>query len=336
MDVRALAAGLMGCLLLSVLLAGCPPGTVVIRDGDGKLREVPVAEAANLAYAEALRDLKADKLAEAEKKFQAILQDFPGQDPIDDTLLALGELATRNQRPEQAAAYYRQIVADYPQSPHYVKAAVGLGMALVKAGRAQEALPTLQSVFDRLPSKQRQAEVAGMLAESYLQARAPVEALRWFTRLYHLTQIAGAPEMIREQVLSLIDHQLTFTQVREALEILEQMDHRGFPLDLLQFKLAKIFYHVHDFIRAQEGLEKFVAAYPNHTLAMSAGVLLKKIIDRNKVNPEAIGVLLPLTGEYREYGRRALEGIQLGAGIFDPAGGNSSRGPLLEIGRAHV
>jgi ABC-type branched-subunit amino acid transport system substrate-binding protein len=224
------------------------------------------------------------------------------------------------------------LVADHPQSRHYVNCAVHLGLALVKLGRTQEALPTLQSVFDDLPGDKKQAEVAGMLAESYAEAGAPVEALRWFAVLYELTEVEGAKAAIRSKLLDLIDRRMSFVHVREALELLKEQGVKGFPRDILQFKLAKIFYHILDFTRAKEALEDFVAAYPDHDKAGEAGRLLKKIMDRHRVQPQTIGVLLPLTGEYREYGRRALEGIQLGAGIFEESKDkDAGSGPVLVI-----
>jgi ABC-type branched-subunit amino acid transport system substrate-binding protein len=311
--------------LLAVLICGCPPRTVVI---EGK--EVPVAEAAKMAFDDAKKAHDAGKTDEAILKLKKVLKDYPDWQNIDVVLNLLGELAYKAERWEVAVGYFRQLVADHPQSRHYVNCAVHLGLALVKLGRTQEALPTLQSVFDDLPGDKKQAEVAGMLAESYAEAGAPVEALRWFAVLYELTEVEGARAAIRLKLLDLIDRRMSFVHVREALELLKEQGGKGFPRDILQFKLAKIFYHILDFTRAKEALEDFVAAYPDHDKAGEAGKLLKKIMDRHRVQPQTIGVLLPLTGEYREYGRRALEGIQLGAGIFEESK-EGAGGPVLVI-----
>jgi len=315
--------------LLAVLLCGCPPRTVVI---EGK--EVPVAEAAKMAFDDAKKAHEAGKKDEAALKLKKVLKDYPDWQNIDVVLNLLGDLAYQAEKWEEAVGYFRRLVADHPQSKFYVHCAVHLGLALVKLGRTQEALPTLQSVFDDLPGDKKQAEVAGMLAESYAEAGAPVEALRWFAVLYQLTEVEGAKAAIRTKLLDLIDRRMSFVHVREALELLKEQGVKGFPRDVLQFKLAKIFYHILDFTRAKEALEDFVAAYPDHDKAGEAGKLLKKIMDRHRVQPQTIGVLLPLTGEYREYGRRALEGIQLGAGIFEEAKGkdaDAGSGPVLVI-----
>ncbi|MBW1871937.1 MAG: penicillin-binding protein activator [Deltaproteobacteria bacterium] len=323
---------LLVIIVTSGLFVGCPPTTVIIKDKDGNIKEVPVSEAAKLAFDAAKKDHSDGKKEAAAKKLEDFLRDYPDADQIDNALMILGQLNYESGQFESAADYFRQLIADHPASPYYVKSAVQLGLSLVKAGRTAEALPTLQSVFDRLPNEKKKAEVAGMLAESYMRAGAPSEALLWFTKLYERTTVKGARLAIRLQVLGLIDQQLSFVQVRQLLEGLKSSGAKGFPLDLLQFKLAKIFYHMLDFERSRENLELFVATFPDHELAGQAGKLLKRIIDRNRVSPNTIGVLLPLTGEYREYGRRALEGIQLGAGIFNESkGSESSSGPILVI-----
>ncbi len=317
-------------LLAGILVQGCPPATVIVTDEHGASKQVTVAVAAEMALAEAKRAAEAGQKKEAAQKYTDFLKRYPDADQLDEALFALGNLSFEAGRYEKAAGYFSKLIADYPTSKHYVRSAVQLGMALMKAGRAQEARPTLQSVFDRL-DRHKQAEVAGMLAESYSSARAPLEALSWFCELYRLTEVQGAKEAIRERVRSLIDHSLNFSQVREAREILAQKEIKGFPADLLQFKLAKIFYHILDFQRAKEALETFVADYPGSAQAKEAGRLLKQIIDRKRVNPDTIGVLLPLSGEYREYGKRALQGIQLGAGIFDQTKKGAAGGPTLII-----
>ncbi len=288
--------------------------------------------------AEATRDDLADarKLAEAGKTDQAIagyekfLQEFPDSKLTDGALAALGKLLAGAGRHERAVDVLQRLVAEHPSSPHYLASAVQLGLSLARLGRTTEALPTLQSVFDRLPDQKRKAEVAGMLAASYDRDDAPVEAIRWYAVLYRLSPDPGVRAGLRERVVEMIDRRLSFIQVRETVEVLKQAGERDFPADVLQFKLAKIFYHIYDFERARTNLQSFVAAWPEHDKAGEAGKLLKKIIDRDRVHPAAVGVLLPLTGKFRSYGQKALDGIQLGAGIFEDSR-PGVEGPVLVI-----
>ncbi len=303
------------CLTLGLFvtgLTGCPAQTV-IRGG----KKIPVAEATKSDIAQARELVEQGKQREAIAKYEKFISEFPDSELIDSALAELGDLLAAAGQHERAVEVLQMLVADHPDSPRYMAAAVQLGLSLAKLGRTDEALPTLQSVFDSLPDQRRKAEVAGMLAAAYAKDGALVEALRWYAALYKLTSDEEVRAQVRDRLSALIDHRLSFLQVREGVEILKQAGRADFPMDLLRYKLAKIYFHVYDFERARAQLESFVAAFPEHALAPEAGKLLKKIIDRERVNPAAVGVLLPLTGKYRAYGQKALAGIQLGAGIFE-------------------
>ncbi|RME21069.1 MAG: hypothetical protein D6806_15330 [Deltaproteobacteria bacterium] len=318
----------LAALVVLVACSGCPAPKVVVTDEHGRRKEVTVDEAARLewkALANKLPSMSAEKRVEPLREF---LQRYGDTKAAEHALAALGDTYFELGRWQDAAEQCRRIMTDFPGGTHYIHAAVRLGVSLARLGRTSEALPTLQSVFGSL-GKEQKAEVAGMLAESYIDVGQPVEALRWFAELHRYTGVAGARQAIERRVVDLIDEHLDFTGVRKAYEMLRQAGIEGFPLGLLSFKLAKIFYHILDLERARGQLEDFIAAFPDHPLAAEAGNLLRLIDERGKVDRRVIGVLLPLSGEYREYGRRALEGIQLGAGIFDSKAGPDA--PLLVI-----
>ncbi len=306
---RALGITLLSTLVL--LLSGCPPKTVII---DGK--EMPVGMAADLTYQDAFQTMQAGDTQAAVTKFEHYIRSYSDAPKIDEALYHIGNLYFQIGEYEKAVTSFQRIMGDYPQSNFYIQAAIQLGTALFKAGRRQEALPTLQSVFDRLPDYRKKAEVSGMLAEAYLKSGSPIDALRWYAVLHELTTIPGAKQAIYEQVIEVIDQHMSFVQVREALEMFVQDKVQGFPTDLLHYKLAKIYYHILDLERSKQTLEEFVSRYPDHPLTQNAVELIGTIMDRARVERNSIGVLLPLSGQLREYGKRALQAIQMGAGVF--------------------
>ncbi len=325
MSKRSIFPSLLMLIFLAASLAGCPPSTV-IRDG----KKVTLEQATKADFSAAMTLEKQNKTEQAISKFQDFVKEFPDSDLTDDALAELGKLLADKGNHEKAVAVLQRLVGDYPDSPHYLNAVVQLGLSLAKLGRISEALPTLQSVFEQLPTQARKVEVAGLLASSYERADVPVEAIRWYAMVYRMSQDKTTRQAVETRLSSLIDEKLSFLQVRQALETVRESDPKSFPMDLLTFKLAKIYFHIYDFQRARAELEKFVAQWPEHRLSKEAGKLLKRIIDRNKVDPTAVGVLLPLTGKFRSYGQKALAGIQLGAGIFkDPKPGVPS--PVLII-----
>lgn len=308
-------------LVLGVL--GCPPATVV-RDG----REIPAAEASRTDLEEARKALAEGRLEEALQKAQAFTREFPQTDRMGEALALQGKILYEMGKYQEAVEFLRRLMTDFPSSPDYIQAAVDLGMSLAKLGRSTEALSTLQSVFDRLPDENRQAEIASLLAETYDSAGAPAEAIHWYTVLCRLRPDEGFRKRIEAQVTDIVDQRLSFLDTRKVVEQLRAKGERGFPADILTFKLAKIFFHSYEFEAAESTFGSFLAEWPGHPLSREAAVLLQRITERNKVEQNAIGVLLPLSGKYRGYGQQALEGIQLGVGIFEEQAG---QGPVLVI-----
>jgi branched-chain amino acid transport system substrate-binding protein len=324
MKLRHPTAALL-VLAVAIAVAGCPP-TMVIRDG----KNVTVAEATRNDLAEARALAEAGKTVQAIAAYHKFIKEFPDAKDLDQALAAAGKLLVGLKRHTEAVEVFQRLVSDYPGSKHYLACAVQLGLSLAELGRTAEALPTLQSIFDQLPDQKRQAEVASMLASSYEASKTPVEAIRWYAVFFRLTADEATRDGIRMRVSSMLDRDLTFLQVREAVEVLDQVGEKKFPADLLRLKLSKIYFHIYDFDRARANLERFVATWPKHPLSGEAGQLLKKILDRDRVHPATVGVLLPLTGKFRAYGQKALAGIQLGAGIFEePKPGQVS--PVLII-----
>ncbi len=321
--------GLFGLLfsalvMLGALWSGCAPRQVII---SGKV--VLVQDAPRLLFEEAQVALKAGKNEEAMAKLTDLVAHYSDDTYLPEALFVLGTMQHERGLESEAAVQFTRLLGKFPRSSRSVPCAIQLEEILSKLGRAQEALSILEKFYSTINDEAKKPEVVSALVHAAGEANAPVRLVRWFTALYAQSTDPQKREEISKDLAALIDQRLSFTQVREAVEILKDESVRGFPLDLLLYKLAKIFYHIHDYDRSRETFESFVAMFPQNELSEQANALLKRIKDRNLVIPRAIGVLLPLTGEYREYGNQALEGIKLGIGIFETEGKETA--PMLII-----
>jgi branched-chain amino acid transport system substrate-binding protein len=80
---------------------------------------------------------------------------------------------------------------------------------------------------------------------------------------------------------------------------------------LLAFKLAKIYYHVRQYKDAESMAQLVVDKFPNTSQAQDAQTFLTFLRDRFSVDANAVGVVLPLSGKFQQYGERALAAVQL-------------------------
>ncbi|MBI3178919.1 MAG: penicillin-binding protein activator [Deltaproteobacteria bacterium] len=79
----------------------------------------------------------------------------------------------------------------------------------------------------------------------------------------------------------------------------------------LAFKLAKIYYHTRDFDRSEKMLKAVSTRFAGTPYGEQARDLLRRLIEINTVEPNKIGVVLPLSGRYQQYGARALDALKL-------------------------
>jgi branched-chain amino acid transport system substrate-binding protein len=74
---------------------------------------------------------------------------------------------------------------------------------------------------------------------------------------------------------------------------------------------ARLAYHLRKFATAKRVLGEFLGAVPEHPEREAARALLEEIRARFQVERNTVGVLLPLSGPFRRFGRRVQQGIEV-------------------------
>src|SRR5690606_35638895 len=80
---------------------------------------------------------------------------------------------------------------------------------------------------------------------------------------------------------------------------------------LLTYKLARIYGHVGDYDRMQRTLDVFLRQAPDSEFAESARLMLTRMSRPERVEPQRVGVFLPLSGAYQAVGEAVLRGLRL-------------------------
>jgi branched-chain amino acid transport system substrate-binding protein len=91
--------------------------------------------------------------------------------------------------------------------------------------------------------------------------------------------------------------------------------------------MATMFLERNEFENAREAAMCLVRSTSDQTWVSLGRQLLEKIQGEMSVRKGVVGCLLPLTGPFAIYGEEVLNGIQLGAGMFDEPG----QDPVLEL-----
>ncbi|NMO16254.1 ABC transporter substrate-binding protein [Pyxidicoccus fallax] len=265
--------------------------------------------AADAALAQTVQTARAEpdkkKAAEA---FLAVRKAYPATTAGQDALYQAGVLFFESKDFVNARKSFNELLFENPLHPRADDAKHKLAVAAMEVGAYRDAYQTLSSLADRAEG----AEKAQLQAEA---ARAAEGAGLYGQALTLAVEEAGRAQGPEAQaaavarVESLVEGRADFVDIARVAEGLSP-SNPAWPV--ITFKLARVYYHLRDWTRLEETLNRFLAQAPNHAFAPQARELLARATRRVEAKPRTVGVLLPMTGRYQPIGEAVLRGIQLG------------------------
>jgi len=238
-------------------------------------------------------DVAAGDRAAAEATAREILSLYPGYARADEVAFAAGTLAAEAGRPADAARYFQKVATDYPASPLRDDAQI----ALARAWRALE-------------TPYRSADVLLELLQS------PIEP--------------GMRDAATVELREIVRSELGSQQLADlAARYPESPLSREMALEL-----ARRAYANGDYDETYQLLAGYLYEFPEEAGAAEARRLLALASERRgapsqspptAVDPDAIGVVLPITGQLSMYGRLFEQGVRMAVEEREKAGGRKVR-----------
>jgi ABC-type branched-subunit amino acid transport system substrate-binding protein len=121
--------------------------------------------------------------------------------------------------------------------------------------------------------------------------------------------LSYASESEKPPLVSAIELVLAKTPAKDIQEFIN-IKNILIPKPLLVYWLGLNYALENNTLKSKETLERFLLEYPDHPYYSDAADLVS-VIKKSLFNSDTIGCLLPLTGKYAIFGKRALTGIQL-------------------------
>ncbi|TWT36054.1 tol-pal system protein YbgF [Posidoniimonas corsicana] len=113
-----------------------------------KLLDAAKAPPADLSYLRALCLLGAGRTEDARSELTALLKNYPQHANADQAVFELAWMR-RETSPSEAAAQFKRLAADYPQSPLGAESLLRAGELLYEAGEEQQAVEPLKALVGR-------------------------------------------------------------------------------------------------------------------------------------------------------------------------------------------
>jgi len=296
----------------------CLP-TAVTSTGTDRPNQLSGNEGAEELYRGAQEAQNKADWATAKTRYQQIIDSFPASPRYADALAALGDIYFRQSGCESGAIYLEKLVDNYPEHPQHLAAKRSLNSC-----RSTQA----STLFEDAENDQEKLKIAIDASKKAIEVSDFSGAVKWLVSALKSSSDSSENAKFRKQITEIIESKISDQEVRV---LLEEFDSTEFPVDLLTFKLGRILYNLKDFANAQETLSRAIQIWPTASSVDEAKHLLQLIAARSKVNPITIGVLVPMSGRLKRYGKNVSQAVRLAAGEFESSGKGKDAPPSINI-----
>jgi branched-chain amino acid transport system substrate-binding protein len=310
--------------LLGIFFGGlqaCQPvhqPVVVLKHPDGSHVARPTApsdgqeSAAQKLAADAERLQRAGENAAALRKRETLLAKYPASLAAAEIWEARAKLYASQSKPLLALAAYEKIIFYRPTFSRIATVRLAYADLLQQSSRFDDAVRVLQEAYQTAQSVGEEVSVGKALAQAQIYAGNAGQALERLVALTALPQLGEAARQdLQAQAIECTTTNLGFASAQELFKSKQSDPAWAFVQPLLTYKLAKIYYHIREYSQSETLLAQLSERYPDSSYAQDAQQFLQFMRARFEVEPQCLGVLLPLSGKYRLFGERSLQAIQL-------------------------
>jgi ABC-type branched-subunit amino acid transport system substrate-binding protein/Tfp pilus assembly protein PilF len=282
-----------------VLLSACARTVVV----DGREMKYDDAAAMRLSAAQNLqKDGKSDAAFDA---FQAVARDYPESAAAPEARLAVASILVDAGKHKEAAQVLQKFLFDHPTHPARARAMLLLSTCESKAGDSKYAGKLFDQAIEIMEAAGgRDAEEAAAIAGGADGTRS----VRILARMWKKARSSAEREQIGARVLKAIDDALSPVEVRELYETVPRGE---FPREIVVYKIARLLIHEGKTSEAYAVFGEYLDAFPDGRFAETARSVRSRLAALQKVDATAVGVLLPMSGEYRLYGEQMMRAVRL-------------------------
>ncbi len=255
---------------------------------------------------------KASGLAEAGSAdaaveiLQKVIAASPQSEHIPEAYLLIGKVLSGQKNYEEAGAYYRRLLEEYPASDLRPQARLGLILALLTTGQLNAALPLLLEAKGQTTDPAVKRILLQQLEEVYL-------ANQDYVRMVETAVEARAlvPEQERRPIEQRIAETVKSRLGEKDLRHFADKYPRTFPSDIALLRLIELHGSAGEDYKLARAARDFLTQFPLHEQAAAVEAILTAQQKKLKSMAYRIGALLPLSGALSPYGTDVLNGIQI-------------------------
>ena len=251
--------------------------------------------------------------------YRQYLADFPNGAKAALALLRMGSIHKTMGNSAKALPSFEQLITTYPDSPLASKAMIRRLIILYQNAQYQEIIDQAEVVLARDISINERIRLYVLLGNTYTVVGYLQDAIYYYAQALELAQ-GGARDKIIVKLKEAL-RQLSSDDMVILLPRLQDNIAGGYLL----FQLGTNQVNEGRYEQAIDIISTLIRKFPMHENSDEARKLLEEIKNKPTYERHTVGCLLPLSGRYKLYGQKMLNGVQLALEQF------TSQRPELNI-----
>jgi len=299
-------------LLVAALLAACGgPARTVIVNG----REVNYDDAANDVLRRGKQAQDAGRNDEALRTYREVIARFGDSSAADEARFREGQTLARMGKLQDAQVKLSDFLEKRPNSAFKKDAALELSSVQTKLGNPQAAAEAMKTAISQMSDAEKQQQ-ARSIAETYAKTGDPGEAAKFAARALEAAQ---TPE---ERAARLVDYQNALQAAPGAMiaQLVADLDRRSPAWPPAALRLARLQLHTGDRAHADELARQILSEVNTGPVAEGAQSIQLAVSSGAAVKPNLIGIVLPLSGEYKALSDLMMNAVALAVDLQNRSG----------------
>ncbi len=303
-------------LFLSVLLATAGAALYACAPGPVKTGPELPREPDEQLFVRAQAALRQEEYGKALTLYDQYRLKFPEGRRIPQVLYKMGEVLRKRGDFTAARRQYELLLSRFPHSSFQEEARLGILKVLYERKKYQQALRYADQLADKTLSQAGMVDKYIVVADSYQALGQPLDGAYVLVAAMRMAGEDGQRKILIK--LDQATRQILPGDLQVLLSDIDDSRYRGH----LTCRLGEKYMQRGDYDRAAAVLWSYINKFPDTEYARQARKRILEIDRRATYEHYVIGCLLPLTGKYEVFGKKALQGIelafqQLGAGVSD-------------------
>jgi len=263
---------------------------------------------------------------DAEKLYRDFLQKYPYNELSDKSEFRLGQIAMLAPDYPKAIALFQGIVKKSPDPAMKSKAQAKIGICYFRQKNYGETLAAYANVDEKYLDDREKVKMASLALQASDAVKDDLNKKAYYYAVLYDTygpltdaEIGsryGTEATPRAEVASKFKEWIGLVTPPETLDK-RLFKYKGKSAPTIEYKIGKSYYEAKNKSQAESYLKNFVSKNPNNEYAGEARKMLVALgssVPSTK-GMAAVGVILPLSGKYEQYGTSTLRGMECAVSV---------------------